>query len=99
MQIIEFTPQQAKNLFDELPEPGDELTWNGKVNIIAKVHVVNNSKVILKAMQKRDQEMVTDPFDKSKNWEDLPDDFLDTSDSGNDVGFLDSGSLKTSGND
>jgi hypothetical protein len=90
-RIVEYPPEQADEIFDEVPEPGDEINYNGEECIIQAIDIINDSCLCLKIIRKREKKRVDDPFHDSATWEVLPERFLDT---GPEENFINQGSFK-----
>lgn len=87
----EFDSQSADEMFDELPQAGDEMEYNDKLHLILRVEVVNDSALHLKTQPKKEIRYIEDEFHESVKWEKLPERFLDSEEN---VTFLEEDSLK-----
>lgn len=74
---MEFNHEQADESFDELPESGDSIDYNGEEHIIKNVNVVNGKKIVLVTFRKRDVKRYDQYDDYSVNWKTLPERFLE----------------------
>jgi len=88
--MVEYTPGQADK-FEETPEPGDKIKYNGKDRIVVGVDIINKSCLRLKIVGKREIKHIDDPMHGSVEWEKLPERFLDT---GPEENFINQGSFK-----
>lgn len=88
----EFDAEAADEAFEELPEVGEEIEHRGDTHIILCVEIINSSALHIKTQKKYDVSYIDDDFHDSKDWDELPERFLNTEP---DTNFLENNSLKT----
>jgi len=82
-QKIVLNSSRVDGMFDEMPEQGDTIVWDGSECLITRINVVNKRKMCLKVEPKRGVRRYEDRSDFSLEWEKLPQRFLESENDSN----------------
>jgi hypothetical protein len=87
-KVIELPSSQAEREFDVVPKQGDFIKWNGKPHLIVRVNVVNNAKLEMMVVPKRERKEFEDFSCRSVEWTEFSDSFFDEESSNSEINNL-----------
>jgi hypothetical protein len=87
-KIIKLPSSQAEREFDVVPKQGDFIKWNGKPHLIVRVNVVNNAKLELMVVPKRERKEFEDFSCRSVEWTEFSESFFDEENSESEIDSL-----------
>jgi hypothetical protein len=87
-RIIELPASEAEREFDVVPKQGDLIKYNECPHLVVRVNIVNNSKLELMVVPKRERKEFNDFNCRSVGWNEFSDSFFDKEESENEIDGL-----------